>query len=48
MCLAFIADYYGDDVASNIQLDAEYYPSPVIYGDAHKNNATSNYIKKLR
>ena len=48
MCLAFIADYFGDDVASTIQLDAEYYPSPIIYGDAHKNSATSNYIKKLR
>lgn len=48
MCLAFIADYYGENVASNIQLDAEYYPSLTIYGEAHKNNATSNYIKKLR
>lgn len=48
MCLAFIADYFSEDVASTIQLDAEYYPSPIIYGDAHKNSATSNYIKKLR
>ena len=47
MSLAFIADYFGEDVASNIQLEAEYFTSPIIYGDAHKNKTTSNYIKRL-
>ena len=47
MTFAFIADYFGENIASEIQLDAEYFPSPIIYGDAHKNKVTSDYIKKL-
>ena len=48
MTLAFIADYFGDDVASEIQLNAEYYPSPKVYGIPSAKPAVSNYIKKLK
>lgn len=48
MTLAFIADYFGDDVASEIQLNAEYYSSSKVYGVSSAKPAVSNYIKKLK
>ena len=47
MTLAFISDYFGEDTASEIQLDAEYFSSPKIYGDAHKKKKTAKYIEEL-
>ena len=47
MTLAFVADYFDEAVASEIQLNAEYFPSPKIYGDAAVSNSkVSKYIKK--
>ena len=43
----FVADYFDEAVASEIQLNAEYFPSPKIYGDAAVSNSkVSKYIKK--
>lgn len=48
MTLAFIADCFGETVASEIQLNAEYFPSPKIYGDAAVSNPqVSQYIKQI-
>lgn len=47
MMLAYIADAFDETVASDIQLDAEYYPSPKIYGSPQKNQKVSAYIKRL-
>ena len=47
MTLAFIADHFNEAVASTIQLNAEYFPSPKIYGDEVASNPdASNYIKR--
>ncbi|WP_339898102.1 DJ-1/PfpI family protein [uncultured Gilvimarinus sp.] len=47
MTLAFIADHFGVAVASTIQLKAEYYPSSKVYGHAHRQANTAEYIQKL-
>lgn len=44
MTLAFMADFFGEEVASKIQLNAEYYPSTKLYGSAHKNSDAPSYI----
>ena len=46
MTLAFIADYFNESVASEIQLNAEYYPSAKVYGNAAANAKVSKYIKR--
>lgn len=48
MTLAYIAETFGEEVASDIQLDAEYYPSPKIYGNPQNNPKVSNYIRNLK
>lgn len=48
MMLAFIADSYGDAVAADIQLDAEYFPSDQIYGRPFEKENVSEYIRRLR
>lgn len=48
MMLAYIAETFGEDVASTLQLDAEYYPSPKIYGSPQANPKASAYIRALK
>lgn len=48
MTLAFIADSFGLDTAADIQLDAEYFPSPRIYGRPFDREDVSAYIRELR
>jgi cyclohexyl-isocyanide hydratase len=48
MTLAFIADYFNDNVAAEIQLNAEYYPSSKVYGNPSSNSNVSNYIKNIK
>jgi transcriptional regulator GlxA family with amidase domain len=45
MILAFICNQAGEEIAGQVQLAAEYYPSGIIYGDAHKTNDVPKYIK---
>ncbi len=47
MTLAYIADYFGENVAATIQLNAEYYPSPKVYGCPADNPKVSSYIKNI-
>lgn len=47
MMLAFIEDEFGESVAADIQLDAEYFPNPKIYGNPQNNPDVSTYIKRL-
>jgi transcriptional regulator GlxA family with amidase domain len=47
MTLAFISETYGENIASDIQLEAEYYPFKKIYGSPEKNPKVSQYIKDL-
>ena len=47
MLLAFIKDTFGEDIAAAIQLAAEYYPSPTIYGSPQDNPEVSQYIRDL-
>ena len=48
MTLAFIADYFGDTVAAQIQLEAEYYPENKKYIAPKGSSKLSAYIKKLQ
>ena len=48
MTLAFIADYFGDTVAAQIQLEAEYYPENKKYIDPKDSSKLPAYIKKLQ
>lgn len=43
MLLAFIESVAGVDAASTVQLNAEYYPSPKVYGDKHKTLPNTHY-----
>jgi len=45
MTLAFIAHAAGEDAASIVQLNAEYYPNGHLYGDHHKSADAPDYIK---
>jgi cyclohexyl-isocyanide hydratase len=47
MTLAFIADYFGETVAAEIQLNAEYYPSSKVYGTPTSKPKVAKYIKDL-
>ncbi|HEX9930191.1 MAG TPA: DJ-1/PfpI family protein [Pyrinomonadaceae bacterium] len=45
MALAFVSHRAGEEAAGCVQLEAEYYPSPRIYGDAKVRNQVPKYIK---
>lgn len=45
LALAFIASEAGEDIASQVQFFAEYYPSPKRYGRAHEDGMAPAYIK---
>ncbi len=45
--LALIAQEAGEAVASQVQLNAEYYPSPETYGTAHRAPAGAAYFRSL-
>jgi transcriptional regulator GlxA family with amidase domain len=45
LALAFIASEAGEDVASQVQFFAEYYPSPKRYGHAHEDDMAPAYVK---
>lgn len=45
--LALIAAEAGEAVASQVQLNAEYYPSPKTYGTAHRVPAAAAYFRTL-
>jgi transcriptional regulator GlxA family with amidase domain len=47
MMLAFIAHVFGVEVAAEIQLAAEYFPSPTIYGRPFDRQEVSQYIRAL-
>lgn len=47
MLLAYIADRCGEDVASTVQLHAEYFPDPRVYGSARASADVSAYIRAL-
>ena len=48
MMLAFIAHAYGESVAADVQLGAEYFPADVIYGRPFERADVSRYIQELR
>jgi len=48
MTLAFIADRFGDSVAAQIQLDAEYFPQNKNYFESESNSKLPAYVKKLK
>ncbi len=45
LALAFIASEAGEDVASQVQFFAEYYPSAKRYGRAHRDEQAPAYVK---
>lgn len=45
MALAFIAARAGEEVAGKVQLQAEYYPSRLIYGSASVRRQAPKYLK---
>jgi transcriptional regulator GlxA family with amidase domain len=45
LALAFIASEAGEDVASQVQFFAEYYPSPRRYGRAHRDPQAPAYVR---
>ena len=47
MMLAFIAARFGEAVAAQIQLDAEYFPEAVIYGGPLNDERLTRYLKEL-
>lgn len=47
LLLAFIEAESGEDTASIVQHNAEYYPNGRVYGAAHKSNVSSAYIRGL-
>jgi len=47
MMLAFIASKFGETVAADVQLDAEYFPSDRIYGTPQERSDVSEYIRNL-
>lgn len=48
MMLAFIAEQFGKEVAATIQLEAEYFPSPKLYGTPQHDPRASGYIRNLK
>jgi cyclohexyl-isocyanide hydratase len=47
MTLAFIAEAFGESVAAEVQLDAEYFPGNRIYGRPYDRSDVSEYIREL-
>jgi transcriptional regulator GlxA family with amidase domain len=47
MLLAYIAALQGDDVASSVQLHAEYFPEARVYGAARDAQPMPDYIRRL-
>jgi transcriptional regulator GlxA family with amidase domain len=47
MMLSFIENIAGEEAASIVQMNAEYYPEAKVYGDTYKNLSHVNYIKNL-
>jgi len=47
MVLVFIAESFGESVAADIQLEAEYFPSDRIYGRPFERDDVSQYIRDL-
>jgi hypothetical protein len=45
MALELIAQQAGEEIAGQVQLYAEYYPTGKIYGTAHKDPMAPGYIK---
>ena len=45
--LALIAHEAGEDAASCVQLNAEYYPSSKAYGEAHRQDKSAAYFRTL-
>jgi transcriptional regulator GlxA family with amidase domain len=45
MTLAFIESEAGEETAGNVQMFAEYYPSPRRYGRAHLADSAPQYVK---
>lgn len=45
MVLAFVASYAGEEAAAKTQAAAEYYPSPIRYGNFHKHPNAPQYLK---
>lgn len=46
MTLAFIASEAGDEVAGDVQMFAEYYPSGHKYGSAHRADQAPAYVRR--
>jgi transcriptional regulator GlxA family with amidase domain len=46
MMLAFVADYAGEEAAAKTQAAAEYYPSPIKYGNFSKHPKAPRYLKE--
>jgi transcriptional regulator GlxA family with amidase domain len=46
LALAFIAEEAGEEVAGQVQLFAEYYPSPRRYGRAHLAKEAPQYVRE--
>lgn len=47
MTLAFIAHVAGEEAASIVQLNAEYYPDGHLYGDNHQSADAPAYIRNV-
>lgn len=47
MMLAFIAARFGEEVAAQVQLDAEYFPEAVIYGAPLDDERLTRYLREL-
>jgi transcriptional regulator GlxA family with amidase domain len=45
--LALIAHEAGESAAATVQLNAEYYPANIVYGDLHKSPASAAYFRRL-
>lgn len=48
MMLAFIAYSFGEAIAADVQLDAEYFPAKTIYGRPFERADVSEYIRDLK
>jgi transcriptional regulator GlxA family with amidase domain len=46
MTLRFIAHEAGDETAGNVQMYAEYFPDPVVYGEIAAQPGSPEYVKK--
>jgi transcriptional regulator GlxA family with amidase domain len=47
MLLAYIAAVQGENVASTVQLHAEYFPEARVYGEARKAQPVAAYMQRL-